>query len=274
MDCCCFAGSSQLPTTARNAPCASSSKCPTCPSRLRFWIGRPGGAFDRLAFDLDARGPHLPLVVLNEKAQNIRGPSFALPSYVGAEGAGGEGIACLAAVVSGTLAGVDKHDQRGRDWVRMCQEWYNDKNGQKTVLNGPLATTGGSFWYEILPGMLFCQLVDRYPHEQGMDAIMPSTADRWREACWRLGGRQGRADFDWTAFNLATMTPVFNGRWRAGRRRRHWLDRIHGVAKVARPQVSGIRRLVHGELPAPARRPRAARSTRSCFIALPTWPRE
>ena len=210
-----FCGQLAVARDGSQRPLALVEQMPNVPQPFAIldWKAR-AWAFDRLAFDLGARGRHLPLVVLIEKSQNIRGPSFALPSYVGAEGAGGEGIACLAAVVSGTLAGVDKHDQQGRDWVRMCQEWYNDRNGQKTVLNGPLAATGGSFWYEILPGMLFCQLVDRYPREPGMDAIMRGMADRWREACWRLGGRQGRAEFDWTAFNLATMTPVFNGRWR------------------------------------------------------------
>jgi hypothetical protein len=221
--CAIVAMGSLLPLCARPAVAGDSSQCPLPlveqmpnvpqPFAILDWKAR-ARAFDRLAFDLNARGEHLPLVTLIDKGKNIRGPSFALPSYVGAGNVGGEGIACLAAVVSGTLSGVDKRDQHGHNWVRMCQEWYNAQNGQKTVLNNPGAATGGSFWYEILPGLLFCQLVDLYPQEPGMEAFMRATADRWREACWHLGGREGRAEFDWTAFNLATKTPVFNGRWR------------------------------------------------------------
>jgi hypothetical protein len=210
-----FCGRFAVADDAAQRPLALVEQMPNVPRPFLIldWKAR-ARAFDRLAFDLSAQGEYLPLAVLVDKAKNIRGPSFVLPSYVGADNGGGEGIACLAAVVSGTLCGVDKRRQQGHNWVRMCQEWYNEQNGQKTVLNGPAMGTGDSFWYEILPGILFCQLVDRYPQEPGMDAIMRSMADRWREACWRLGGKQGRAEFDWTAFNLSTQTPVFNGRWR------------------------------------------------------------
>ena len=183
------------------------------PFRMIDWKARARG-FDRLAFDDDAKGEYLPLVALIHDTINIVPPGFALPSYVGAPAHRGEGIGCLAAVMGGTLVGINKSDQHGRNWVRMCQEWFNSKNGQRVVLNGPAGGTGGSFWYEVFPGVLFCQLADRYPGVEGMDAVMRSTADRWAGACGHLAEKAGRADFNQTAFNLATLQPVFNGRWR------------------------------------------------------------
>ncbi|MBI5685748.1 MAG: hypothetical protein HZC54_11775 [Verrucomicrobia bacterium] len=182
------------------------------PFRMIDWKARARG-FDWLAFNPDAKGEHLPQVKLIDNTVNIAPPGFKMPSYVGGE-AHGEAIACLAAVMSGSLVGINKSDQHGRNWVRMCQEWFNAKNGQRVVLNRTATSTGGSFWYEVFPGVLFCQLAERYSDVEGMDRAMKSTADRWAEACEQLASKNGRADFNWTAFNLATMQPVFNGRWR------------------------------------------------------------
>ncbi len=182
------------------------------PFQMIDWKTRARG-FDRLAFDPDAKGEHLPLVKLVDDTINIAPPGFKMPSYVGGE-AHGEAIACLAAVMSGSLVGINKSDQHGRNWVRMCGEWFNSKNGQHVVLNRSACGTGGSFWYEVFPGVLFCQLAGRYPRVEGMDAAMKTTADHWAEACEQLASKDGKADFNWTAFSLATMQPVFNGRWR------------------------------------------------------------
>lgn len=183
------------------------------PFHLLDWRARARG-FDRLAFDLSQRGPHLPLVTLVDRPLAIAGAGFALPSYVGGQPHRGEGICCLAALVGGSLAGVDKTSQFGRDWARMGQEWFNPGQGQGVVLNGPGARSGGSFWYEVFPSLLFYELADRYPRLPGEARVLRSTADRWRDVCAALRGPDGRADFNWTAFDLARMQPVFNGRWR------------------------------------------------------------
>ena len=183
------------------------------PFHMIDWKARARG-FDRLAFNLEARGQYLPLVKLVEKPVNMAGPSFVMPAYVGAAQYGGEGIGCLAAVVGGALVGLDKSRPNGRNWVAMCQEWFNEKSGQKVVLNGPMAGTGGSAWYELLPSTIFFHLADRYPSVEGIEPIMRSTADRWCEACRRLTGPEGKADFDWTGFDLIKMQPHQNGRWR------------------------------------------------------------
>ena len=170
--------------------------------------------FDRLAFDLAAQGKRLPLVRLVDKPLNIAGPGFTMPSYVGSNFSG-EGVACLGAVVGSSLVGIDKSRQQGRNWVAMCQEWSGEKTGRGLlVLNGPAGGTGQSAWYELLPGTLFCQLTDRYPQVAGMDRIMRATADQWCDGCRYATDSQGKADFNWTAINLATKQPVFNGKWR------------------------------------------------------------
>ena len=107
------------------------------PFRMIDWKARAGD-FDRLAFNPVRAGKYLPLLQFNERPTNIIGRSFSLPSYVGSPGRG-EAITCLGAVVSGTLVGIDKSRQCGHDWVTMCQDWFNEKSGQRVVLNNPWA---------------------------------------------------------------------------------------------------------------------------------------
>jgi len=185
------------------------------PFRMRDWRAVAQG-YDRLVFDLNAQGRHLPLIWLDDSHINIEGPTFGILSYVGDKRQGGanhEGITGLGAVLSGTLVGIDKSRQE-HDWVAMCEAYFNRRNGSNLVLNGMDQGTGGSFWYEIFPHLAFYALADRYPDHPRLTEIMGATADRWREACVAMRHGERVPDFDHTAFDFATMRPVDNGQWR------------------------------------------------------------
>lgn len=66
------------------------------------------------------------------------------------------------AVLGATLIGIDK-SQAEHDYVRMCEAWFNSRNQLNLVLNLQWCETGGSFWYEIWPHIVFYALADRYP---------------------------------------------------------------------------------------------------------------
>jgi len=174
--------------------------------------------YDRFVFDFQAQGKFLPLVWLDESHINNDQATFGLPSYVGdphrrARHAGAqEGITCMGAVLGATLVGIDK--SRGEhDYVRMCEAWFNSRNGLNLVLNLQRQETGGSFWYEIWPHVVFYALADRYPDKPRLREIMHITADRWRQACRDLAGPNGVPNFDHTSYNFRTRRPVDNGRW-------------------------------------------------------------
>ncbi len=170
-------------------------------------------SFDRLAFDFDARGDHLPLIWLDDSRINIDRPTFGLPSYVGdprQSGSTHEGIVCMGAVLGASLAGIDKTAQR-HDYVLMCDAYFNTRNGANLVFNYMDQTTGGSFWYEIWPAMVFCGLAHCYPDTGDFAAIMRTTADRWHEAYLAMGGDAGSPDFNQTAFDFGAMRPVDSG---------------------------------------------------------------
>jgi hypothetical protein len=175
-------------------------------------------AFDRLAFDLDAKGQFLPLVWIDNSRINLDAPAFGLPTYVGDNRMGpgkgpAESISCMGAVLGATLVGIDKSRQ-AHDYVAMCEAWLNRKNGLNLVLNNMRTETGNSFWYVIWPQMLFCALADRYPSHAHLDEIMHSMADRWCEACQDLRGSDGVPNFDHSSFDFRANQPADNHRWK------------------------------------------------------------
>ena len=176
-------------------------------------------AYDRFVFDFDARGQFLPLVYLDDSRINIDRATFGMPSYVGdprrgPTGPGAqEGITCMGGVLGATLAGIDKSGRK-HDYAGMCEAWFNSANGLNLVLNLQRQETGGSFWYEIWPHVVFYALADRYPDRPRLAEIMRLTADRWRQACVELADSDGVANFNHTSFNFRTGQPVDNGRWK------------------------------------------------------------
>ncbi len=174
-------------------------------------------AYDAFVFDFAARGEFLPLVWLDEARINMDAPTFGLPSYVGdvrlPAGRNGaqEGITCMGAVLGATLAGIDKRAQ-AHDYVAMCAAWFNAKDG--LVLNLQRQGTGGSFWYELWPHMIFYALVDKHPEKTHLAEIMRTTAGRWIQACGDLAGADGIPDFEHTSYDFATRKAVDNGQWK------------------------------------------------------------
>jgi hypothetical protein len=186
------------------------------PFKVRDWR-QLAHDYDGFVFDSDARGQYLPLIWIDESRVNFDRPAFGLPSYVGdphrTSGPHHESITCMGAVLGATVAGIDKRRQ-DNDYVLMCEAYYNVANDERLVLNGVHGHSGGSFWYEIWPHIVFYALADRYPDSGRLNAIAKATADRWYEACLAMGGGKGMPDFDHTAFRFSTMKPVDNGRWK------------------------------------------------------------
>ena len=171
-------------------------------------------AYDRFVFDFHTHGQYLPLIWWDTTHHNTTHPTFGLPSYVGdlkAFGDNHEGVNCMGALLGAAIAGIDK-SKGPHNWLLDCEQYYNPV--ERIVLNRPLQQSGGSFWYDIWPNILFFALSDHYPGAGQMDSMMRASADRWADACDALTGPDGLANFDHTAFRFSDMKPVDNGQWR------------------------------------------------------------
>ncbi len=188
------------------------------PLQIRDW-NSVAISYDSFVFDPYKPGQYLPLCRLGTAGQfnypdNI--PIF-LDSYVGTDDHlnQAEAINILPAVVGASLAGIDKSNQNGRNWVAMTKDFFNLENGQNVYLNSYFTTSGNDWWYDVMPNVYFYQLRSLYPNaapEFGSQFIM--AADRWLYCVKQLGG----STTPWTvpymnyrAFNLATGLPLTTG---------------------------------------------------------------
>lgn len=176
------------------------------PYKLRDWR-QTARNFDAVVFDQKAAGPYLPLVWRVPNAPNLDVPGFGIPSYVGKEeqrGKTGESIAAMGALLGGTMAGIDK-----RAYVELAPQYFNPSEG--LVLNNAGARSGSSFWYELLPSIVFTQLSIKYPTWARGGTISRSIANSWIRGMDALN-----TDFDHTSLDFATMKPVDNKLWKEG----------------------------------------------------------
>lgn len=177
------------------------------PFAMRDW-SQVTRDYVNFVFDFEKRGEHLPLVGWLDAGRTM----LSFPSYVGGPKEP-EAVNYLAAVVSGSLVGLDMRKHRGHDWVRLGTNFFNAKEG--VFVNRPRGGTGGSFWYDVFPNVLFYQLNDLCPGDAACDQQARSVALKWHEACVALGGKTdplALPNFDHTGLNLKTMQPVEMGR--------------------------------------------------------------
>ena len=188
------------------------------PLNIRDWkqVARD---FDHLVFNSKKTGQYLPLIRLGSKGQfnYPENTAIFLDSYIGADDHlnQAEAINIIPAIIGASLAGIDKSNQDGRNWVSMTRDFYNLKNGQNVYLNGYSTTSGNDWWYDVMPNVYFYQL--RFLYRDGapeFDRQFINVAERWLTCVNQLGG--GTApwklpDMNWRAFNLITGMPLTAG---------------------------------------------------------------
>ncbi len=199
-------------------PRIEQMSAPTTPVESRDWTQLTRD-YDQFVYDLDLQGEYLPLVHIGDNGTNYSDiPQFYLDTYVGSFSAGrqAEAINIMPSLVGATLAGIDKSNDRGIDWVGMSRNFFNRRNGQMVYLNGYSASSGGDWWYDLMPNVYFYQLYtlytpDAYP--QWPEQFL-SVADQWYNAVTILGAdiyTWNTPDINYRAFNLATGQPLQSG---------------------------------------------------------------
>ena len=196
----CFLGWAQ----AREVP--SFSKLPDLPENysLRDWK-KTARDFDALVFDENRTGQFLPLIWKDSARLVNDAIGFGIPTYVGDSRQNSknnvhEAITGMASVLNGTLIGIDKSK-----YAPQLSSHFHKKNGVGLYLN-QAGTTGDSYWYDLLPSLLFAHLYSHYPDTIGYEAQFLSTIRRWEEIARQLDN-----DFDHTGYDFHTQKPVDRG---------------------------------------------------------------
>ncbi len=182
------------------------------PYEMRDWKQVTAG-YDSLVFDLTKTGDYLPLVWIDGNSINYPNHDrFGLHTAVGNTGA--EAINILPAVISASLIGIDKSDQRGHNWVLMCEEFFNKRASENIYLNNFLGNSGHDWWYDTMPNIYFYMLYDIYGTVGDFEYQFTTVADRWLAAVQAMDG----SATPWTvpymnyrAWKMATMEPLESG---------------------------------------------------------------
>src|SRR5258708_28206112 len=169
--------------------------------------------YDSLIYSLNASGQFLPFMRLQPEGINY--PSLKpilLDSYVGStrNGIQAEAINVIPSLVGASLAGIDKSNQNGTNWVLKVKDFFNKANGQNVYLNGPSSSSGSDWWYDMMPNIFFYQLYSQYPNTLDYNEQFSTIAGRWLEAVHVMGGSTTPwtvPQMDYRGFNLLTMTP-------------------------------------------------------------------
>jgi len=144
---------------------------------------------------------------------------FGLTSYFGSERKAGygEAINVIAAILSGSLVGLDmtkyKYNDKAipKNYVKDCVNFFSCKDKEYVIENSAGRLTGSTFWYELLPGCLFNALYDFYKEESYLKDIILKSAKVWLDAIDDMGGEN--ISFDGiVSFNLKTREKVV-GKW-------------------------------------------------------------
>jgi hypothetical protein len=153
------------------------------PLQIRDWKA-VAHDYDSFVFNLNKAGQYLPVSRLGTEGQcnYANNTPLFLDSYVGVDGHlnQAEAINIMPAIVGASLAGIDKSNQNGMNWVSMAKDFFNLKNGQDVYLNNYSTTSGSDWWYDIMPNVYFYQLHSLYPDAAPeFDNQFTTVADRW-----------------------------------------------------------------------------------------------
>ncbi len=206
-----------IPVSAQQIDIPRVQLMPTMPEpyEIRDWRTVALG-YDSLVFDFDRTGEYLPLIWWNPNPVNYpEHESFGLETVVGTPRVhSGEAINILPAVIGATLAGIDKSNQNGENWVLMCEEFFQNRPEENIYLNGYVTSSGDDWWYETMPNIFFYQLYDLYPGTGDFDYQFTTVADQWFRAVDVMGGDTTpwhRAYLNYRAFSFSEMEPLNEG---------------------------------------------------------------
>jgi hypothetical protein len=179
------------------------------PYKYRDWK-KTALDFDNYIFDFNQKGKNLPFVWLDGMKRNFPDTTFGIYTALGDirmgaavnNGENHEALGALGAVLGATMVGIDKSDQKGRNYVRMLRNYFNKDNGWNIIQNftNKGAHIGGGycndFWYEIHNNVLFYSVADKYNDEKEFDGILRTIAEQFYKSDSVMGDSYSYSYFD------------------------------------------------------------------------------
>ena len=154
---CSQAGHEQYGEPVQQTEIARIAIMPAMPSPYKMldWEQKAKD-FDAYVFNENTEIFGNPMLWYDDSRRNIDQETFGLYTAVNDSRQGPshnngefhESLNSLAALIGGTLVGIDKTDQNGRNYVKMVQNYFNTDNGWNIIMNNTcpdVALLGGGY---------------------------------------------------------------------------------------------------------------------------------
>jgi len=175
--------------------------------------------FDNYVFDFNQQGEFMPLIWLDSSNRNLDQTTYGLYTVIGDIRQGPsahpdfhESLTSLGALLSAGLSGIDKTDQKGFNFVKMSQNYFNSDNDWDIMMNNTnpeIAMLGGGYgrdwWYDVYPNVLYYGVSALFPEVSGAQEIQRTIADQFYKADSVLNG-----DYHYSYFDYAAMKGMNN----------------------------------------------------------------
>jgi hypothetical protein len=173
--------------------------------------------YDAKVYDVNQTGKYWPLIWKDDSRKNFDQETFGIYTAMGDvrqgvehhKGIFHESLASIGSVMGASLVGIDKSNQKGKDYVGMLKNYYNSNTKWNIIMNNTspeVALLGGGYardwWYDVYPNLMFYAVADFYPNEKDYSAIQRSVADKFYQADSTMAG-----DYQHSFFDYATLEP-------------------------------------------------------------------
>ncbi|WP_367771016.1 hypothetical protein AB3G33_14910 [Flavobacterium sp. WC2421] len=169
--------------------------------------------YDAKVYDANQTGKYWPLIWKDDSRKNFDQETFGIYTAMGDvrqgvehyKGIFHESLASIGSVMGASLVGIDKSNQKGKDYVGMLKNYYNSDTKWNIIMNNTspeVALLGGGYardwWYDVYPNLMFYAVADFYPNEKDYTTIQRSIADKFYQADSTMAGNYHHSFFDYS----------------------------------------------------------------------------
>ncbi|MCF8381142.1 MAG: hypothetical protein K9H49_16330 [Bacteroidales bacterium] len=182
------------------------------PYKMLDWYDKARD-FDEVVFNQQQESQEKPFVWFDSSQRNFPQTTFGLFTVIsdirqGPDKNNGEfheALASLGALMSAGLVGIDKTDQKGINYVKMVQNYFNKDNDWNIMMNNTcaeVALLGGGYgrdwWYDVFPNVLYYAVSDVFPGVEGADSLQKIIAEQFYKADSTMDGNYDYSYFDYS----------------------------------------------------------------------------
>jgi hypothetical protein len=168
--------------------------------------------FDSLVFNFSNTTPDGPLIWLDSARRNFDQVTYGLYTVIGDirqgpkhnNGEFHEALTSYNSLISAGLLGIDKTNQRGYNFVKMSQNYFNRTTKWNIIMNNTnpeVAMAGGGYgrdwWYDVYPNVLYYGVAALFPKVENTEMIQRSIANQFYKADSVLHGNYNYSYFDY-----------------------------------------------------------------------------